>query len=166
MIRILIGVLTYSLIFCGYVFRGHANQNKIDHPGSDVTPLQAWDMVQKDQEHTFLVDVRSKPEYMFSGHPLNAHNVPSKFWTGRLNGDKYVMQDNLNFEKDLLARFNPETDCLIILCSSGHRSARIMESVIYAGGDAETISNVRGGFEGEWIKTEDRICKGRCRQGG
>ena len=39
------------------------------HPGGSVTPIQAYQILQQDPEHTFLVDVRTRYEYQDVGHP-------------------------------------------------------------------------------------------------
>ena len=77
---------------------------KSPHMGGDVTPSEAYAMMQKDPEHTFLVDVRTRPEYQAIGHPVGAYNIPYQFWTGKFGGKNYTKALNENFGKDLLRK--------------------------------------------------------------
>ena len=53
------------------------------HKGGDVTPRQAYEMMIKSQGSTFLVDVRTRYEYMDIGHPVGAYHIPWKFYSER-----------------------------------------------------------------------------------
>jgi len=136
------------------------------HVGGDATPTEALRMVLKDKEHTFIVDVRTRPEYDFLGHPTMALHVPLKFWTGKMGPKGYALEDNPNFAKDLLARFNPKTDTLIFMCRSGHRSCLAAEAATKAGWPADKVFNMLGGFEGDKIKCELSIYDGKRVLGG
>ena len=143
---------------------------KLDHPGGDVTPTEAMQMVLKDEKHTFIVDVRTRPEYNFVGHPTGAYHIPSELWTGEMiekEGKKsYKLVDNPDFTKDLLARFNPETDILIFMCRSGKRSCQATEKAIKAGFKPEKIFNMLGGFEGDKVECQVSAFKGQRKLGG
>jgi len=45
---------------------------KAAHPGKEATPLEAYALMQQDPEHSYIVDVRTRPEYQFVGHPVEA----------------------------------------------------------------------------------------------
>jgi len=149
---------------------GWAYKVKLGHPGSDVSPTEAMQLVLKDEKHTFIVDVRTRPEYNFVGHPTGAYHVPSKFWTGEMIESKgkkaYKLVDNPDFAKDLLARFNPETDTLIFMCRSGKRSCQSADKAIKAGFKSEKIFNMLGGFEGDKIKCKVSAFNGQRKLGG
>ena len=121
----MIFVFLLVVFFCGAVaFGGYSYKANKPHIGGDLTPVQAHEMITKDPQHTFLVDCRTRPEYQLVGHPVGAYNVPSRFWSNEIGEKGYKEVDNPNFGKDLLARFNPKTDTLIILCRSGNRSCK------------------------------------------
>lgn len=148
-------------------FAGDFRYNvKAKHGGGNVTPAQAYEMVQKDPDHTFIVDTRTRPEYQMIGHPVGAYNIPLKFWSNHLGEKKYTMTPNQNFEKDLLARFNPATDKLIFMCRSGKRSCMVCQSAINAGWAEKDICSMLGGFEGDKINNENSIFNGRRMLGG
>ena len=167
-----ISALALALVFV-LAFAAQADwayKVKVKHAGGDVTPTQALRMVLKDKAHTFIVDVRTRPEYYFVGHPTMACHVPSKFWAGKMvekKGKKeYTLKDNPNFSKDLLARFNPKTDTLIFMCRSGKRSCLGAEKAIKAGFKPEKIFNMLGGFEGDKIHCKLSAFNGQRKLGG
>ncbi len=149
---------------------GWAYQVKLGHPGDDVTPTEAMQLVLKDDKHTFIVDVRTRPEYNFVGHPTVAYHVPSKLWTGEMIENKgkkaYKLVDNPDFAKDLLARFNPETDTLIFMCRSGKRSCQSADKAIKAGFKPDKIFNMLGGFEGDKVHCKVSAFNGQRKLGG
>ena len=107
--------LALVCVFAALVFAQYEYKASKPHMGSDLTPIQAHEMISKDPQHTFLVDCRTRPEYQLVGHPEGAYNVPLRFWSDKAGEKGYMEVDNPNFGKDLLARFNPQTDTLIIL---------------------------------------------------
>jgi rhodanese-related sulfurtransferase len=135
------------------------------HPGGDIAPTNAIKMV-KDNNHAFIVDVRTRPEYVFVGHPAMAYHVPIKFWTGKHSSKGYGMIMNENFVGDLKARFNPETDTLIFMCRSGKRSCVAAGAAIKGGWPEDKIYNMLGGFEGDKIKSDYSSFNGQRRMGG
>lgn len=89
------------------------------HDGGDVTPNQAIKMMREDSEHTYLIDVRSSSDYQEIGHPVDAISIP--FELGE------------SFTDELKARFNPETDILLVMSKHGVRSAAAVNAAIQAG---------------------------------
>ena len=139
---------------------------KAEHTGGNVTPSLAYHMVLKNPDHTFIIDTRTRAEYQLTGHPVGSYNIPKKFWTGKLGEKKYSMQDNENFEKDLLSRFNPSTDSLIFMCRSGKRSCLSCKAAINAGWNPKKVCNMLGGFEGDKVNNKHSIYHGQRRLGG
>ena len=137
-----------------------------DHLGGDVTPAEAYEMMQKDPEHTFLVDCRTQAEYQFVGHPEGAVNIPVRFLSGKAGEKGYGEVDNPDFGNVLAARFNPATDTLIILCRSGNRSCTACNEAIKAGFAEERVFNMMGGFEGDKNKNKSSIYFGKRWAGG
>ena len=160
-------MLAILFLFSGSVFaEGFKYKIKVKHDGCNASPSQAYEMLQKDPKHTFLVDVRTRPEYQLIGHPVGAYNIPDKFWNEKLGEKKYSMTDNSNFGKDLLARFNPATDKLIFMCRSGKRSCLGCIAAIKAGWASKDVCNMLGGFEGDKIKNKSSIYNGQRKLGG
>ena len=138
-----------------------------EHAGGDITPIEACEMVKKNPEHTFLIDVRTRAEYQVIGHPKGAYNIPYKFFTTKLGKkNKYSTKVNENFGNDLKARFNPETDTLIIMCRSGKRSCNAADAAVKAGFNADKIFSIMAGFEGGKCKIKDSAFKGQRAGGG
>ena len=107
--------LSVALVFflAPLTYAGYEYTVEREHKGGDVTPLEAYRMVQKDPQRTFLVDVRTRAEYQFVGHADGACNIPFMFLTNGVGEKGYKLVPNPNFVKDLLARFHPKTDTLI-----------------------------------------------------
>lgn len=139
---------------------------KEGHKGGDLTPSQAYQMSTEDK-HVFIVDVRTRPEYVLVGHPTIAHHVPVKFWTGKHVSKGYGMMINENFSEDLKKRFNPDTDTLIFMCRSGSRSCEATNlAASNAGWPIDKIYNMMGGFEGDKVKNEHSVFHGKRVLGG
>lgn len=152
-----ISYLAAIFIFVCCTFVQAAEQDKYpikgEHKGGDVTPAQAYDMLQKDPEHTFLVDIRTRYEYQDIGHPVGAYNIPFKFYTTQAGEKGYNKVANANFCKDLMARFNPETDTLLFMCRSAHRSVGACNVAADCG--FKKVYNLLSGFEGDKIKDKN-----------
>lgn len=138
---------------------------KPGHVGGDLTPAAAYEMVQKNA-HAFIIDVRTRPEYVLIGHPTVAYLVPIKFWTGKYTSKGYGMATNKNFAADLKAKFNPTTDTLIFMCRSGARSCAAAEAAVKGGWPADKVYNLLGGFEGDKDKNKASAFHGQRTMGG
>lgn len=107
---------------------------------------------------TFLIDVRTRAEYQYTGHPTNAYLFPYMFFTDRLtkSGDKYeyeLSQKNEDFIEEIGKVFK-KTDHLIIISRDGTRSALAAQELVDAG--YEKVYDVENGFEGpEFPNFED-----------
>jgi rhodanese-related sulfurtransferase len=120
---------------------------------------------------TFLIDVRTREEYQFTGHPENAYLFPYMMMTGKLakTDDKYEYQYNLKNE-DFLTEINKvfkKTDNLLIICRDGKRSALAAKELAEDG--FENIFDVEDGFEGREFPyfedpNQDKMYKNLARQ--
>ncbi|MBU1127949.1 MAG: sulfurtransferase [Candidatus Omnitrophica bacterium] len=119
---------------------------RVPHAGGDLTPTEAYKMLTADPRHTFLIDVRTRPEYEFVGHPTRAYNIPYMFWTSE------GMKINPDFVKDVAKKFK-KTGKLLIICRSGKRSCFACDLLVQAG--FKNVSNVLSGFEGDMVKDEN-----------
>jgi rhodanese-related sulfurtransferase len=163
---VFLSVAILFLVSTGPALAGYAYTANKEHLGGDVSPEQAFEMMKKDPDHTFLVDCRTRAEYQFVGHPVGAYNIPLRFLSDEAGEKGYVEVANPDFGKELLARFNPESDTLIVLCRSGNRSCTACNEAVKAGFKEETVFNMMGGFEGGKNKNQDSIFYGKRWAGG
>lgn len=130
-----------------------------------VTALEAYEMWKADPQKVKIVDVRTPEEYVFVGHPAMAVNIPSELWTGEWNAERkdFPLASNPNFETQVKARFQPN-DVLLIMCRSGHRSAKAIERLAAAG--FTNAYNIVDGFEGDKIKDAESYYDGKRMKNG
>ena len=136
------------------------------HKGGDVTPKQAYEMLKKNPENTFLVDVRTRYEYQDVGHPTGAYNIPWMFSTTKVTRRGYAKVLNKNFCRDLKARFNTETDTLLLMCRSAQRTIPASTAAVDCGFREDKVFNVLGGFEGDKVKDRNSPYYGKRRVAG
>ena len=136
------------------------------HKGGSLTPREAYQLMEKDREHTFLVDVRTRYEYQDVGHPKEAYNIPWKFYTTTPDGRGYTKMLNNHFIDDLRTLFDPETDTLLFICRAGERSIPATDAAVEAGFSRDRVFNVRGGFEGDMVMNPDSPDYGKRRVSG
>lgn len=103
----------------------------------NLDPLKAWDLLQHNSA-AVIIDVRTKVEHSFVGHPPGAIHIPWKEFPD--------WQVNSNFAAEV-KKAVPHTDVpILLLCRSGQRSldaARALEEVGY-----RWLINIENGFEG------------------
>ncbi|MCF8006393.1 MAG: rhodanese-like domain-containing protein [Methylovulum sp.] len=100
-------------------------------------PLTAWEFI-KNTPNALLLDVRTKAEYDFVGHPLNAVLIPWKELPDWQSNELFLPQ----VEAIAADRHIP----ILLLCRSGQRSleaAKMLEQAGYV-----QLINIMGGFEG------------------
>ncbi len=105
---------------------------------NNLTPPQAWEFLLEHPE-ALLIDVRTRMEYAFVGHPTDAVHIPWKEFPDWQVNDRFI-----DAVKGLAA--DPDTP-LLLLCRSGQRSldaARILEQAGY-----RQLINIQEGFEGD-----------------
>jgi rhodanese-related sulfurtransferase len=165
-------ILSGFLILLFWVGTAHAEgvftyeKPKASHPGKEVTPLEAYDMIQSDPGHMIIVDVRTQAEYQFVGHPENAYLIPIQFLGNVFREKEYEMIENKNFAADIMKRFNPKTDTLFFLCRSGTRAALALSAAVQAGWPSERAYVILGGFQGEKMKDKNSAFYGQRVGGG
>jgi rhodanese-related sulfurtransferase len=118
----------------------------------NVDPQEAYRILSEDPE-AVLVDVRSRAEFAFVGHPTMAYNVPLLFW----NPASGAFEPNPRFGEEIAARFGKEQPILLI-CRSGGRSANAGGMLVSLG--FEHVYNVVEGVEGSTDKEGHRTVNG------
>ncbi len=111
--------------------------------------IEAYDMLNTVPD-TFLIDVRTQPEYQFVGHPFKAYLYPYQFFTNHFSKDaekpEYPLSPkNKNFV-DQIGRSFKKTDNLLIICRDGARSGLAARDLLNAG--YKNVFDVTDGFEG------------------
>jgi len=103
----------------------------------NLDPPQAWDLLQKNPA-AVIIDVRTKVEHSFVGHPPGAIHIPWKEFPDWQVNPKFVAE---------VQKAVPHTDApILLLCRSGQRSldaARALEEAGY-----QRLINIENGFEG------------------
>ena len=103
----------------------------------NLTPQQAWDLLQQDNR-AVLIDVRSKVEHAFVGHPIGAIPIPWK--------EAPDWQLNPQFIAEVIAAVPDRQAPVLLLCRSGQRSLEAAKALENAG--YQWLVNIDGGFEG------------------
>lgn len=99
---------------------------------------------------TYIIDVRTRAEYQFVGHPIGAYLFPYMFMTkefGKMD-DQYCYRFNISnkgFIQEITKVFK-KTDNLLIICRDGLRSVLAAKDLIDAG--FKNVFDVEDGFEG------------------
>ena len=115
----------------------------LDDAIARVTPPEAFKILTEDPT-AVLVDVRSKVEFDYVGHPLNAIHGPWKEFPD--------WKENQNFVRDFQAAIgegssSDDTRSILTICRSGARS--LAAARILAGAGYKRLYNVDEGFEGD-----------------
>jgi len=114
-----------------------------------VLCIEAYDMLNTVPD-TFLIDVRTRAEYQFVGHPIGAYLFPYMFMTKNFektdeqHGYRFNVKNN-EFIQEISKVFQKENN-LLIICSDGTRSALAAKELVNAG--FKNIYDVVDGFEG------------------
>jgi len=135
------GGLKWPSIFCPEI--SYAQEPK------KILSIEAYDMLNT-VPSTYLIDVRTRPEYQFVGHPVDAYLFPYWFYSpqlGKVNGERAYIYNlkNQDFVKEVAKVFK-KTDNLLIICRDGTRSALAAKELIKAG--FKNVFDVEDGFEG------------------
>ncbi len=111
----------------------------------NLNPQQTWDFWQQSSA-AVLIDVRTKMEHLFVGHPPKAIHIPWK--------EAPDWQLNPNFVAQVRqVVLNPNTP-ILLLCRSGQRSLEAA-AVLQASGYTHLI-NIQEGFEGVLDENKQR----------
>jgi rhodanese-related sulfurtransferase len=103
----------------------------------DLTPTQCWDLLQENPA-AVLIDVRTKMEHLFVGHPPGAIHIAWK--------EAPDWQLNSHFISEISHNIPDRSVPVLLLCRSGQRSldaAKALEAIGY-----ERLINIADGFEG------------------
>ena len=103
----------------------------------NLNPQQAWDVLQQNAD-AVLVDVRTKVEHAFVGHPMDAIHIAWK--------EAPDWQVNSTFVADVEKIAPDKSAPILLLCRSGQRSLDAAKALEEAG--YQRLINIVDGFEG------------------
>ena len=114
---------------------------------AEVNPKQAWDIL-REKPTAILLDVRSKVEFDYVGHPVDAVHVPLQ--------EAPDWQTDPDFVQKVIERLGESSRDITILtiCRSGKRSmlaAQLLEAQGY-----KHTANIAEGFEGDLDENRHR----------
>lgn len=118
----------------------------------EISPQQAWEMLEADP-HAVLLDVRTKMEYDYVGHPLNALHIAwmdAPDWTidaGFVDKVRAAVAKRTGTDK-------VESTTILTICRSGKRSQAAAEELGRQG--FTKLYNVEDGFEGDLDNNKHR----------
>ena len=104
----------------------------------NLTAQQSWELMQANPD-AVLIDVRTKVEHSFVGHPVNAVHVPWK--------EAPDWQINPDFVAQVKQVVSDAGCHVLLLCRSGARSLAAAEALQDAG--YGHLVNIVDGFEGD-----------------
>lgn len=115
----------------------------------DILSIEAYDMLNT-VPNTYLIDVRTRAEYQFIGHPPMAYLFPYYFLSDQLVKKEDVWEyqlsaNNKAFVQEISKGFQKSNN-LLIICRDGTRSILAAKELIKAG--FKNVYNVKDGFEG------------------
>ena len=114
---------------------------------AEVNPKQAWNIL-RDKPTAILLDVRSKVEFDYVGHPIDAVHVPLQ--------EAPDWQTDPDFVQKVIERLGESNRDITILtiCRSGKRSM-LAAQLLEAQGYTHT-ANIAEGFEGDLDENRHR----------
>jgi rhodanese-related sulfurtransferase len=123
--------------------------NSLAEEPKKILSIEAYDMLNTVPD-TYLIDVRTRAEYQFVGHPISAYLFPYMFMTNKFlkkNGavGYRFNERNKRFVQEISKVFK-KTDNLLIICRDGTRSAPAVKELVKAG--FKKAYDVEDGFEG------------------
>lgn len=111
-----------------------------------VSPKQAWEMLESDPDAVVL-DVRSRVEFDYVGHPVGAVNVPWQEAPDWHVDPEFVDKVRARLRQVGAGRDPASTLTVLALCRSGNRSEAAADALSGAG--FKRVYNIAEGFEGD-----------------
>lgn len=142
------------VVVLGCFFISVSSGDSLAEDPKKILSIEAYDMLNTVPD-TYLIDVRTRAEYQFVGHPINAYLFPYMFMTNQFQkkdgkqGYKFN-KINKDFVQEISKVFK-KTDNLLILSRDGTRSALAAKDLVKA--DFKKVYDVGDGFEGPEFPT-------------
>ncbi|MFC1533543.1 rhodanese-like domain-containing protein [Thermodesulfobacteriota bacterium] len=147
--------LIYFILLSALLFPPFLGGNIYAQEAKKIPSIEAFDKLNTIPD-TYLIDVRTRAEYQYIGHPYKAYLFPYMVFTGKLAkvDEKWEYQlshKNKNFVKEISKVFK-KTDNLLIISRDGTRSALAAKDLISEG--FKKVSDIEYGFEGPEFPTD------------
>jgi rhodanese-related sulfurtransferase len=113
---------------------------------AEISPLEAWKMLASDN-NSVLIDVRSRVEFEYVGHPIGAINIPWQDAPASQVNPDFVDMVRASLQTDKTDAKKVEDLTLLLLCRSGSRSMAAAVELKKSG--FRNLFNVAEGFEGK-----------------
>jgi rhodanese-related sulfurtransferase len=113
---------------------------------AEISPLEAWKMLASDN-NSVLIDVRSRVEFEYVGHPIGAINIPWQDAPASQVNPDFVDMVRASLQTDKTDAKKVEDLTLLLLCRSGARSMAAAVELKKSG--FRNLFNVAEGFEGK-----------------
>ncbi len=115
----------------------------------EILSIEAYDMLNTVPD-TYLIDVRTRAEYQFVGHPVGAYLFPFMFLSNDLKNKEGVCEYQFNMKNnDFINEMGnafQKTNNLLIIGRDGTRSEMAAKALVDVG--FKNVYNVSDGFEG------------------
>jgi len=126
-----------------------SSRNCLAQEPKKILSIEAYDMLNTVPD-TYLIDVRTRAEYQFVGHPISAYLFPYFFMTQEFGkkDEQYGYRFNVK-NKDFISEISKifkKTDNLLIIGRDGTRSHTAAKNLLEAG--FRNTVHVEDGFEG------------------
>ena len=142
-------VYAFFVILASFMIFSMPIGNAFGQTPKKILSIEAFDMLNTVPD-TYLIDVRTRAEYQFVGHPYQAHLFPYFFFTSKLVKEdekiSYALSAKNGAFAEEISKVFKKTDNILILSRDGARSALAAKDLIGAG--FQKVFDVEDGFEG------------------
>jgi rhodanese-related sulfurtransferase len=146
--------LFFVFLAVAVVFHFMPSASALAQEPKKILSIEAYDMLNTVPD-TYLIDVRTRAEFQFVGHPISAYLFPYMFMTTEFgkNGEEYGYRFNVKNKSfvEEIGKVFKKTDNLLIICREGVRSALASKDLMSSG--FKHVFNVEDGFEGQKFPT-------------
>ncbi len=141
--------ILFSVLIAGLLVSLLIQGNSFAQTPQKILSIEAYDMLNTVPD-TYLIDVRTRSEYQFVGHPVGAYLFPYMLMTTNFKQENNqhgydFSAGNPDFIKEINKLFQKSNN-LLIISRDGIRSALAAKALVNAG--FKNIYNVEDGFEG------------------
>jgi rhodanese-related sulfurtransferase len=133
--------------------------------GLYVTAKEAYDMWQADPDGVKILDVRTPEEWVFTGHPPMAHNIPFALLAYEWDPKKKAFPWGLNPGfVSAVKEWAKSDDTILVSCRSGGRAAMAINQLAAAG--FTKAYNILDGMEGSKVNDSESVFHGMRMKNG
>ena len=133
--------------------------------GLYVTAKEAYDMWQADPGGVRILDVRTPEEFVFTGHPPMAWNIPFAFLAYEWDTEKKAFPWGLNRDfVSAVEEWAGTDDTILVSCRSGGRAAMAINMLAAAG--YTNLYNILDGMEGSRVDDAESVFDGMRMKNG